>query len=179
LLKQTEPDKDGVPHLYIVTIPRTKTKLFHLAICYVLCGTSFLMAANIVNYTYKVLSNPFLRFALVTTWATSSGLFVQLMYNVFLTFYDVCGLSHWHSISLPTKTHRILICVSVCTWKNITPSPTCMDALVMFQWHTSEVMFKMVSNFLTLLCHNWKLCLLGLSSHKVRNMTERVVNVVT
>jgi hypothetical protein len=36
LFKRTKPNKDGVLHSYIVTIPKTKTKLFHLAICYVL-----------------------------------------------------------------------------------------------------------------------------------------------
>jgi hypothetical protein len=41
LFKWIEPDKDGVPHSYIFTIPKTKTKLFHLVICYVLCGTFF------------------------------------------------------------------------------------------------------------------------------------------
>jgi hypothetical protein len=35
--------------------------------------------------------------------------------------------------------------------------------LPMFHWRTSEVMFKMVSNFLTIFCYNWKIHLLGLS----------------
>jgi hypothetical protein len=62
LFKQTEPNKDGVLHSYIVTIPKTKTKLFHLAICYVSCGISFHMVINIINYTYKIMFNPCLRF---------------------------------------------------------------------------------------------------------------------
>jgi hypothetical protein len=62
LFKRTEPYKDGVRHLYIVTILKTKTKLFHLLICYISCETSFCMATNIINYTYKVLSDPSLCF---------------------------------------------------------------------------------------------------------------------
>jgi hypothetical protein len=52
-------------------------------------------------------------------------------------------------------------------------------ALLMFQLHTSEIMFKMVSNFLIVLCCDWKICPLGLSLNKTRNMTRRVVGVVT
>jgi len=55
LFKRTELGKDGVLHLYTVTIPKTKTKLFHLVICYVSCGISFRMAANIISYTYEVM----------------------------------------------------------------------------------------------------------------------------
>jgi hypothetical protein len=60
-------------------------------------------------------------------WATSLGLFVPSIWSVFSTFYDVCGLSRWHWIPLPTKAHHILTCVSMCMWKSITPLPTCMD----------------------------------------------------
>jgi hypothetical protein len=51
--------------------------------------------------------------------------------------------------------------------------------LPMFQQHTGEVMFEMVSNFLTILCHIWKICHLGLSSDGARNMIGHVVDVVT
>jgi transcription antitermination factor NusA-like protein len=43
LFKQIKPEKDGVPHLYTVTIPKMKIKLFNLAIRYTSCGTSFRM----------------------------------------------------------------------------------------------------------------------------------------
>jgi hypothetical protein len=46
LFKRTRPDKDGVLHSYTVTIPKTKTKLFHLAIRYVSCETSFRMVTK-------------------------------------------------------------------------------------------------------------------------------------
>jgi hypothetical protein len=62
LFKRIEPDKDGVSHSCIVTIPKTKTKLFHLVICYISCGTSFHMETNIISYTYEVMSNPSLCF---------------------------------------------------------------------------------------------------------------------
>jgi len=55
LFKRTELGKDGVLHLYTVTIPKTKTKLFHLVICYVSCGISFRMVANIISYTYEIM----------------------------------------------------------------------------------------------------------------------------
>jgi hypothetical protein len=42
-----------------------------------------------------------------------------------------------------------------------------------------EVMLEMVSNFLTVFCPNWKICLLGLSSNEVQNMIGRAFSVVT
>jgi hypothetical protein len=42
-----------------------------------------------------------------------------------------------------------------------------------------EVMFEMVFNFLTILCHNWKIRLLGLSSDEAQNITGHVFDVVT
>jgi hypothetical protein len=62
IVKRIELNKDGVPHSYTIMILKTKSKLFHLAIHYVSCETSFPMAINIINYTYEVLSNPSLRF---------------------------------------------------------------------------------------------------------------------
>jgi len=62
LFKRTEPNKGGVSHSYTVMIPKMKTKLFHLVIHNVSCGTSFRMAANIISCTCEVLSDPFLRF---------------------------------------------------------------------------------------------------------------------
>jgi hypothetical protein len=65
LFKRTKPDKDGVLHSYTVTIPKTKTKLFHLAIRYVSCETSFHMVTNIISCTYEVLYDPFLCFCTI------------------------------------------------------------------------------------------------------------------
>jgi hypothetical protein len=40
-------------------------------------------------------------------------------------------------------------------------------------------MSTMVSKFLTVLCLDWTICLLGLTSNGARNMTGRVAGVVT
>jgi hypothetical protein len=40
-------------------------------------------------------------------------------------------------------------------------------------------MSMMVSKFLTVLCPDWTICPLGLTSDEARNMTGRVVGVVT
>jgi len=103
LFMRTESDKDGVPHLYIVTIPKTKTKLFRLAICYVLCDTSFLMAANIINYTYKVLSNPFLRFC--THYHVSN--FVRVVCAINLQhIFDILWCLWAFSLAFDFLTHQ-------------------------------------------------------------------------
>jgi hypothetical protein len=78
LFKRTKPNKDGVLHSYTVTIPKTKTKLFHLAICYVLCETSFRMATNIISCTYEVLYDHFLCFCIVHHVSS----FVRVVYVV-------------------------------------------------------------------------------------------------
>jgi hypothetical protein len=44
-----------------MTIPKMKTILFRLAMCYVSCGTSFRMAFEFIGCTYDVLGNPGLR----------------------------------------------------------------------------------------------------------------------
>ncbi|CAM6016713.1 unnamed protein product [Sphagnum balticum] len=52
-------------------------------------------------------------------------------------------------------------------------------ALPMFDRHTNEVMFNMVSKFLTVFCPDWTIRLIGLASDGARNMTGRIVGVVT
>ena len=42
-----------------------------------------------------------------------------------------------------------------------------------------EVMFTMVDSFLSVLCSDWKIRLLGVTSDGARNMTGRVAGVVT
>jgi hypothetical protein len=103
LFKRTELDKDGVPHLYTVKILKTKAKLFHLAICYILCGTFFLMATNIINYTYKVLSNPFLRFC--TCYHVSNFVKVVCVINL-QPIFDILWCSWAFSLALDFLTHQ-------------------------------------------------------------------------
>ena len=59
LFKQVEFE-DG-DYSYSVTIPKTKTTVFGLVVCYVSCGTLFRMAASILGCTYDVLASPGLR----------------------------------------------------------------------------------------------------------------------
>lgn len=107
-------------------------------------------------------------FAFITMWIASLGLFMLSIYNIFPTLYDVCGLFRWHWISLSTKSHCILIRISVCTQKNITPLPTCMDAhdqcsSVIWvkscsKWSiTSWQYFVIIGKFTLLVCHLTKL----------------------
>jgi hypothetical protein len=49
----------------------------------------------------------------------------------------------------------------------------------MFDRHIGDIMSTMVSKFLTVLCPDWTICLLGLTSDGACNMTGRVAGVVT
>jgi len=44
----------------------------------------------------------------------------------------------------------------------------------MFDRHTGDIMSTMVNKFLTVLCPDCTICLLGLTSDRARNMTGRV-----
>jgi hypothetical protein len=48
----------------------------------------------------------------------------------------------------------------------------------MFDRHTGDIMSMMVSEFLIVLCHDWTIRPLGLTSDRARKMTGRVVGVV-
>ncbi len=58
LFKHVESEDDAAIYSYSVTIPKTKTTLFRLAVHYVSCGTSFHMASELISCTYDVLGNP-------------------------------------------------------------------------------------------------------------------------
>ncbi|OAE33006.1 hypothetical protein AXG93_1913s1070 [Marchantia polymorpha subsp. ruderalis] len=102
-------DADG-DYFYLVTIPKTKTMLFRLAMRYVSCGTSFRMASELVGCAYDVLGNLALR---------------------------------------------------ACSRHDI-----------------SEVVFTMVSKFLTVLCPDWTNRLLGLTTDGARNVTGRITGAI-
>jgi len=164
LLEQIELDKDGVLHSYIVTILKTNKKLFHLAIRYVLCEISFCMVANIINCTYKVLSNPSLCFCI--RHHVSS--FVKVVYVINLQhIFDILRRSWVFSLALDFAIHQstsyLDLCIRVYAKKHHTIANLHGCALPMFHLHTNEVMFEMLSNFLTILCHNWKIHIIGLS----------------
>ena len=52
-------------------------------------------------------------------------------------------------------------------------------ALPMRDRHTGEVMFDMLCRFLTVLCPNWQVSMLGVASDGARNMTGQAAGVVT
>jgi hypothetical protein len=153
LFKRTKPHKDGVLHSHTVTIPKTKTKLFHLAIRYVSCETSFRMATNIISCTYEVLYDPFLCFCTVHHVSN----FVRVVYVVNLQcIFDILRRSWAFLLAFDSATHLntsyfdLRIHVYVEEHHNIANLHGC----ALFQWHMNEVMFEMVSNFLTILCLN-------------------------
>jgi hypothetical protein len=57
LFKRVESKDDAAIYSYLVTIPKTKTTLFRLAVRYVSCGTSFRMASELIGCMYDVLGN--------------------------------------------------------------------------------------------------------------------------
>ncbi|CAM6016460.1 unnamed protein product [Sphagnum balticum] len=61
LFERVESKDDAAIYSYLVTIPKTKTTLFRLAVRYMSCGTSFPMAFELIGCTYDVLGNPGLR----------------------------------------------------------------------------------------------------------------------
>jgi hypothetical protein len=61
LFKRVESEDDAAIYSYLVTIPKTKTTLFRLAVRYMFCRTSFHMAFELIGCTYDVLGNPGLR----------------------------------------------------------------------------------------------------------------------
>jgi hypothetical protein len=64
---------DEVQFSYSVMIPKTKTTLFSLVICYVYCGVSFRMASNIIGCTYDVLATLVFTLLLPTCQQVHSG----------------------------------------------------------------------------------------------------------
>jgi hypothetical protein len=89
------------------------------------------MATNIINYTYKVLSNPSLRFC--THHHMNS--FVRVVCVINLQHIFVILWRSWaFSLALDSTTHQStsyfdlhLTCIFVYKWKNIIPSPIYMD----------------------------------------------------
>lgn len=111
LFKRTELNKDGVLHSYTITIPKIKTKLFHLAIHYVLCETSFRMVTNIISCMYKVMSDPSLCFC--TCHHVSS--FVRVVYAVNLQLiFDILRSSWAFSLALDFTTHQSTLYFDLC-----------------------------------------------------------------
>jgi len=180
LFKRVESEDDVAIYSYLVTIPKTKTTLFRLAVRYVSCGTSFRMASELIGYTYDVLGNPGLR---VCSREEISN-FVRTVCAVNLQ--RIAELLHhsWaFSIALDSATHQstsflnLRFRIFVPNYHSIVNLHGC--TLPMFDRHTGDIMSTMVSKFLTVLCLDWTIRLLGLTSDGARNMTRRVAGVVT
>ena len=148
------------PHgnLFLLTV-------FHLSVRYVSCGASFQLAANILSCTYDVLHNPVLRCCSRYDVAN----FIRVICAVNLQRIADHLRSSWaFSIALDSATHQS---TSYLDMRFRIFVPAYFDianlhaaVLPMFDRHTGEVMFKMVEAFLNVLCPEWKVHLLGVSS---------------
>jgi hypothetical protein len=180
LFKHVESEDDVAIYSYSVTIPKTKTTLFRLVVRYVSCGTSFRMASELIGCTYDVLGNPGLR---VCSRDEISN-FVRVVCVVNLQrIADLLRRSWAFSLALDYATHQstsfldLRFRIFVPNYHSIVNLHGC--TLLMFDRHTRDIMSTMVSKFLTVLCPDWTIRLLGLTSDGARNMTGRVVGVVT
>jgi hypothetical protein len=180
LFKHVESEDDVAIYSYSVTIPKTKTTLFHLAVRYVSCKTSFRMASELIGCTYDVLGNPGLR---VCSRDEISN-FVQTAYIVNLQqIADLLRRSWAFSLALNSATHQstsfldLRFRIFIPNYHSIVNLHGC--TLPMFDRHIGDIMSTMVSKFLTVLCPDWTIRLLGLTSDGARNMTRQVVGVVT
>jgi branched-subunit amino acid transport protein len=173
-------EEDDEDYSYSVTIPKSKTTVFGLVVRYVSCGTSFRMASNIIGCTYDVLANPGLR---ICSRDDVSN-FIRVVCAVNLQRIARHLRRSWaFSIALDSATHQstsyldLRFRIFVPEFNNIINLHGC--ALPMFDRHTGEVMFTMVNSFLSILCPDWTIRLLGVTSDGARNMTGRVAGVVT
>ncbi|CAN5966279.1 unnamed protein product [Sphagnum jensenii] len=179
LFKRIDGDDDA-DYAYCVTIPKSKTTVFQLAVRYVACGTSFRMAANLLSCTYNVLHNLILR----SCSRNDVSNFIRVVYVVNLQ-HMACHLRHsWaFSIALDSATHQSTSYLDL-RFRIFLPAfydivNVHAAALPMFDWHTGEVMYKMVAVFLNVMCPVWTVRLLGISFDGARNMMGRVAGVVT
>jgi hypothetical protein len=171
---------DDTDYAYSLTILKLKTTVFQLAVRYVACGASFRMAANLLSCTYNILHNPILR----SCSRNDVSNFIRVVYAVNLQGI-ACHLQHsWaFLIALDSATHQSTSYLDLCfqifmpAFYNIVNVHAA--ALPMFDWHTGEVMYKMVETFLNVMCPVWTVCLPGISSAGARNMTGQVAGVVT
>ncbi len=179
LFKHVELEDDAAIYSYSVTIPKTKTTLFRLAMCYVSCGTSFRMASELIGCMYDVLGNP----GLCACSRDEINNFIRVVYAVNLQqIADLLHRSWAFSLALDSTTHQstsffdLHFRVFIPNYHSIVNLHGC--ALRMFDRHTGDIMSTMVSKFLTVLCPNWTIHLLGLTSDEARNMIGWVAGVV-
>jgi hypothetical protein len=138
------------------------------------------MASELIGCTYDVLGNPGLR---VCSHDEINN-FVRVVCVVNLQqIVDLLRRSWAFSLALDFMTHQSTSFLDLCfrvlnpNYHSIVNLHGC--ALPMFDRHTRDIMSTMVSKFLTVLCPDWTIRLLGLTSDGACNMTGRVVSVVT
>ncbi len=180
LFKRVELEDDVAIYSYSVTIPKTKTTLFRLAVRYVSCGTSFRMAFELIGCTYDVLGNPGLRVCsrdkISNFVRTVCAINLQRIADLLRRFWAF-------SLALDSATRQstsfldLRFRIFVPNYHSIVNLHGC--TLPMFDRHTWDIMSTMVSKFLTVLYPDWTIRLLGLTFDGARNMTGRVAGVVT
>jgi hypothetical protein len=138
------------------------------------------MASELIGCTYDVLGNLGLR----ACFRDEISNFVRTVYVVNLQ--RIVDLLHHYwafSLALDFATHQstsfldLRFRVFIRNYHSIVNLHGC--TLLMFDRHTGDIMSTMVSKFLTVLCPDWTILLLGLTSDGARNLTGRVVGVVT
>ncbi len=179
LFKRVESEDDGVIYSYSMTIPKTKTTLFCLAVRYVFCGTSFRMASEFIGCMYNVLGNP----SLHACSRDEISNFVRVVCVVNLQqIVDLLHRSWAFSLAFDFVTHRSTSFLDLCFRVFIPNYHSIVNlhgrALPMFDRHTGDIMSTMVNKFLIVLYPDWTICLLGFTSDGARNMTGRVAGVV-
>ncbi len=140
----------------------------------------FVWLLELIGCTYDVLGNPGLR----ACSRDEINNFVQVVCVVNLQqIVDLLRRSWAFSLALDSATHQntsfldLRFQVFIPNYHSIINLHGC--ALPMFDRHTRDIMSTMVSKFLTVLCLDWTIRLLGLMSNKARNMTGRIASVVT
>jgi hypothetical protein len=180
LFKRVESEDDVAIYSYLVMIPKTKTILFRLAVRYVSCGTSFRMASELIGCMYNVLGNLGLR---VCSRDEISNFVLSVCAVNLQRIVDLLCRSWAFSLTLDSATHQstsfldLRFRVFIPNYHSIINLHGC--TLPMFDRHTRDIMSTMVSKFLTVLCPNWTIRLLGLTSDEACNMIGRVAGVVT
>jgi hypothetical protein len=138
------------------------------------------MAFELISYTYDVMGNPGLR----ACFRDEINNFVRVVCVVNLQqIADLLRRSWAFPLALSSATHQstsfldLRFQVFIPNYHSIVNLHGC--ALLMFDRHIGDIMSTMVSKFLTVLCPDWTIRLLGLMFDEARNMTRRVAGVVT
>ncbi len=138
------------------------------------------MASELIGCTHDVLGNLGLRACSHDeisnfVWAICAVNMQQIT--------DFLCYSWAFSLALDSATHQSTSFLDLCfrvfipNYHSIINLHGC--ALLMFDRHTRDIMSTMVNKFLIVLCPEWTIRLLGLTSNGACNMTRRVTGVVT